>query len=297
MSWENGSLNEVTVEGIISEIKLEQVKDENNVDVIRGEYKIKTTNVINGTEYNVEIPIRVYQSKLTSNKKMNPAYATAEKIMKDYVSIAAGGMEKATAVRLPEKYTSLQENFFKNKNTDQMIFTSGIRTSFVNEVSKSDLNPGARFKTVVVIGELQDEIDRNDEETGRLILKGIIPQYGGRVDVIDFIVDNKKVIDHIKNKWHKGDTVLIGGYINYTSVVESQQQDSNTFGEIMPTQRTRSIREYLITGGHDEPLTEDEGAYSTEDISAALQDRQARIEKKKNEAKKEVRKSAPDFGF
>lgn len=295
--WQDGALNEVVIEGILSEVKLQEGTDTNGNPAIYGEYKIRTTNEIDGRKYPVEIPVRVYQSKITKNKKENPAYATAMKIMKDYVSIAAGGEEKATALRLPEKSTSLQENFFMSKTTKQMVFDSGIRASFANEINKADMTPGARFKATIVIGEIEEEINKDDEATGRIILKGIIPQWGGRVDVVDFIVQNKRVIDHIQRNWKRGDTVLIGGCINYTSIVETQTDESNTFGEVMKTQNTRRVKEYIITGGHEDPLTEEEGAYNQEDISVALQDRQKRIEdaKKKGE---EVKKPAPVFtGF
>ena len=295
--WENGALNEVAIEGILSEVKLQEGQDKNGNPAIFGEYKIRTSNTIDGIEYNVEIPVRVYQSKITKNKKDNPAYAAAEKIMKDYVSIAAGGVEKATAVRLPEKSTSLQENFFMSKTTKQMVFGSGIRASFINEINKADMTPGASFKAIVVIGELTDEVTPDGEETGRLILKGVLPQWGGRVDVIDFIVANRRIADHVRNNWQKGDTVLIGGRINFTSVVESAPQSENTFGEVMSSSKTKSIREYIITGGHEEPLTEEEGAYAMEDIAEALQERQSRIETAKSKAAAETKKPAPSFGF
>ena len=272
--WEKGALNEVAIEGILSEIKLQEGTDKSGNPAIYGEYKIRTINVLDGIEYNVEIPVRVYQSKITKNKKENPAYDAAQKIMKDYVSIAAGGVEKATAVRLPEKSTSLQENFFMSKTTNQMVFSSGIRASFVNEINKADMKPSASFKTIIVIGELTDELNTDGEETGRLIIKGILPQWGGRVDVIDFIVANRKIIDHVRNNWQKGDTVLIGGRINFTSVVESAAQSDNTFGEVMTSSSTKSIKEYIVTGGHEEPLTVEEGAYAMEHIADALQERQ-----------------------
>ena len=295
--WENGALNEVVIDGILSEVKLQEGTDKNGNPAIYGEYKVRTTNTIDGREYKVEIPVRVYQSKITKNKKENPAYATAMKIMKDYVSIAAGGEEKATAIRLPEKSTSLQENFFMSKTTSQMVFSSGIRASFVNEISKADIKPGARFKNIIVIGEKTYEVNKDDVETGRLIIKGIIPQWGGKVDVVDFIVENRRIVDHIDKNWQKGDTVLVGGYINYTSVVETKTDDSNTFGEVMQSQNTRSVREYIITGGHEEPLTEEEGAYSAEDISEALRERQSRIEEAKKKVSETTRKPTPSFGF
>lgn len=182
-----------------------------------------------------------------------------------------------------------------SKTTNQMVFSSGVRASFANEINKADINPGARFKVVFVIGGIEPEINRDDEETGRYIIKGVIPQWGGKVDVIDFIVANRRIADHVRNNWKKGDTVLVGGYINYVSIVETVAEESNTFGEVMSSQKTRSVREYIITGGHEEPLTEEEGAYSTDDIAVALQERQARIEETKKA--NAPAKKAPSWGF
>ena len=82
------------------------------------------------------------------------------------------------------------------------------------------------------------------------------------------------------NLLEKGDTVLIGGYINFSSVT-TETVSAQSFGEPIVETHTKSIREFVITGGHDAPLTEEEGAYSNEDIAVALKDRQARIEKAK----------------
>lgn len=295
--WEKGALNEVVIDGILSEVKLQEGTDKNGNPAIYGEYKVRTTNTINGIEYKVEIPVRVYQAKVTKTGKDNPAYATAQKIMKDYVSIAAGGEDKATTIRLSEKSTNLHENFFLSKTTNQMVFSSGIRASFVNEINRADMNPGARFKSIIVIGGMEPEINKDDEETGRLIIKGILPQWGGKVDVIDFVVANKKIVDHINNNWKKGDTVLIGGYINYVSIIETKTDDSNTFGEVMQSQTTKSVKEYIITGGHEEALSEEEGAYDNDLIATALQERQARIEEAKKGGNTPVKKPAPNFGF
>lgn len=296
--WQEGSLNEVSIEGILSEVNLKETTDKNGNPAICGEYKIRTTNVIDGVSHQVEIPVRVYQSKITNNKKENPAYATAQKIMKDYVSIAAGGEDKADAIRLPERSTSLQENFFVSKTTGQMIYGAGIRASFANQINKADMDSGAKFKAIVVVGDLIDELDKNDNETGRLILKGVIPTWGGKVDVIDFVASNRKVIDHIRNSWHKGDTVMIGGVINFSSVVkETVSDEGDSFGEPIVNKKTQTVREFVITGGHESPLTEEEGAYSSDAIAEALQERQKRIEVKKNNASTSAPKKAPSFGF
>ena len=65
----------------------------------------------------------------------------------------------------------------------------------------------------------------------------------------------------------------------------------------MTSLSTKSIKEYIVTGGHEEPLTVEEGAYAMEDIADALQERQKRIEEAKNKASEGAKKPAPTFGF
>ena len=295
--WEQGALNEVNIEGILSENNLKEGKDKDGNDAIIGSYKLKTENVIDGKTYPVEISINVFQSKITKNKKDNPAYVSMQKLMTDGISLAAGGEDKATVIRLTERSTSLQENFFMNKNTSQMVYTPQIRASFANFISKSEMKGGARFKNIIIIGDITEEIDKEGVETGRLVIKGILPQYGGKADVVDFIAQNVKVIDHIKNRWQKGDTVLVGGYLNFTTTEIKSTVSENTFGEPIVSSATKSVKELIITGGGESPLTEEEGAYAQEDVAAALQDRQSRIEAAKTKAATPKAPSTPNFGF
>ena len=65
----------------------------------------------------------------------------------------------------------------------------------------------------------------------------------------------------------------------------------------MASSKTKSVREYIITGGHEEPLTEEEGAYDQSDIAKALQERQSRVEEAKTKAEQTTKKTAPSFGF
>jgi hypothetical protein len=296
--WEQGALNEVSIEGILSENKLKESTDKDGNPAIIGEYRIKTQNVIDGVTYPVEIPISVYQSKITKNKKENPAYVSMQKLLADGVSLAAGGEEKASGIRLTERSTSLQENIFMPKNGGQLVYTTKVRSSFASLVGKSELKLGAKFKCIVVVGDLIDEVDSEGVETGRLILKGILPQYGGKVDVVNFIAQNVKVVDHIKSRWQKGDTVLVGGYINFTtSETQVSAISGDTFGEPISSSKTKSIRELVITGGGENPLTPEEGAYDQALIAEALQDRQGRIEKEKEKGAAAAKPATPNFGF
>lgn len=294
--WTKNAQNEVTIEGILSEVNLTTAVDKNGKDVIRGEYKIKTSNTIDGKVYTVEIPVRVYQTKITKNGNPNPAYDNAMRIMNDFVSVAAGGEDKADYIRISNS-GQLSENSFYSNTTGQLISGAAIRASFANKISKSDVQPGARFKNVIVIGKITEEVNKDGEETGRLIIKGVLPQWGGKADVLNFVVESEKAIANVRSNWEEGNTVLVGGYINFTSVT-TEIKDEDTFGEVAPTQRTRTIRELIITGGHAAPLTEEEGAYDNADVSEALKERQASLEEKKTSTPAPTpAKGVTNFGF
>lgn len=297
-NWTDGALNEVTMDGILNEVNLQSNTDKSGRPVIYGDYVIKTTNHIGDKEFIAEVPIRVYQSQLTSTGKPNPAYDTALKIMKEFTSVAAGGEENADYIRISSS-GKLSENTFISKTTGQLVSTPVIRASFANKIKKSDVQDGARFKTIIVIGKITPELSRDGVETGRLIIKGILPVWGGKVELIDYIVENPNVAKHIEGNWQEGDTVMIGGYINFVSKTIETEEPSG-FGEPIVTRRTISVKELIITGGHDAPLTEEEGAYDNEAIGVALNERKARMDEKVKAAAQAATTSKPasnGFGF
>ena len=74
--------------------------------------------------------------------------------------------------------------------------------------------------------------------------------------------------------------------------------ESQGFGEPVKRTRTESSRELIITGGSAGGL-EDMFSYDADDIKAALNERQKRIEELKNGANKPAPApaSTPNFGF
>jgi hypothetical protein len=168
-----------------------------------------------------------------------------------------------------------------SKTTKQMVYGSQVRAIFVNEINKADMKPGARFKVTMVIGEKSYEI-KDGEETGRLIIKGVIPQWGGKVDVIPFFAYNEGVIDAVSNYWNEGDTVKATGKLNFTSETKEVEVKVD-FGEPSVETRTYSISELVITGGSSTPL-EGEFAINYDDVKTALEERKARLAESKDKA-------------
>ena len=139
--------------------------------------------------------------------------------------------------------------------------------------------------------DMKEEFDREGETTGRLIIKGAIVQYGGRLDVVEFIVESPDCVDYISNNWQPNDTVNVGGRIRYSVQEEKRAAAESSWGEELPETSTRVVRELIITRGSDEPFEEDM-AYDPTDIKKAFNERKARLEQMQLDAKTKASKPA-----
>ena len=134
-------------------------------------------------------------------------------------------------------------------------------------------------------------------------IRGILPQYGGKVDVVDFYATSPNVISAVSSYWSEKDTVKINGKLNFTSKVEEKMVEVD-FGEPRMERRTVSVSELIITGGTQTPLDGD-FAFDEDEINEALKERQANLAAKKEKAKEKdgTKKAAPakkgfsDLGF
>lgn len=289
--------NKVCIEGILSEVDIktgESKKDKK--PYVACEIKVKVNQDINGKTENMEIPINMFATKETKRGGINPAYENIMKIKEEYTSIASCGNEdEASRIRIDR--AEIGENaFFSNNGV--LVSKPRIRASFSSKVKKDECQEKANFETVIVIGNIKEEI-RNDEPTGRLIVKGIIVQYGEKVDVVDFIVASNDAINHIQTYWNEGDTVRVMGKINFSSRVIHEEKEVG-FGDPIIEDKTISVKELIITAGSQSALDGDL-AYEADEIREALKRRQVALdEQKENSTKKAtttVEGKSTDFGF
>ena len=299
--------NSVKIEGILSEIDLETGtynKDGKTIEKIGGSIKVRVTQVLNGKEVELDIPVYMFANKLTNKGTSNPAYASIERVMNEFNSIAAVGLEKADRVRITGAQIRMNEYYGQNGNLNSY---PRINASFVTKITDlTKYAPEATFSAVFAIGSMGYETDKDGvENTNRYKIRGIMPQYGGSVDVIDFWATTPNVIDAVSSYWEQGDTVKINGKLNFTSKVEETLVEVD-FGEPRIEKKTISVSELIITGGSQTPL-EGDFAFDMDEIQSALEARQARLAelKAKQKAKdakpaasaKPTKKSMADLGF
>ena len=297
--------NSVKIEGILSEIDLEAgsyMKDNKTVEKIGGSIKVRVNQMLNGVETELDIPVYMFANKLTNKGAPNPAYASIERVMNEYKSIAAVGIDAADRVRITGANIRMNEYYGQG---DKLNSYPRINASFVTKITDmSKFAPEATFSAIFAIGNMGYETDKDGVQIpDRFKIRGIMPQYGGSVDVIDFFATSPNVIDAVSSYWEQGDTVKINGKLNFSSKTEETVVQVD-FGEPRIERKTVSVSELIITGGSQTPL-EGDFAFDMDEIQSALEARQARLAelkakqkaKEKGAPKSAPKKSMSDLGF
>lgn len=291
------STNKVTITGILSELDINPKTTADGREYVQGTATIKVDQEVNGQMTENVIPVRMFSMKKKKDGTDNAVYQGILQMQKDYISLAAAETpSQASIVSITSG--QLQENDWVDKSTGMLKNGFQISTNFMRKAGSED-EQKAKFELSGVIGNITEEVDKDGEETGRLIIKFIVIGYLGRADVITLIAENPVAVNHIRSNWEKGDTVSLTGTINMTYKVETWEEEQG-FGEPIKRSRTVSKRELLITGGSPCGLDE-ELSYDSDEIKLALDERNGRIEEIKNKAtqaaKKSTQKSSNDFGF
>ena len=274
--------NRVKIEGILAEIDIKPGSFNKNGQVmesIGGSIVVKVTQKISGVEKELSIPVHMFASKLTNRGTPNPAYESIKKIADEYVSIAASETGEAGADRIRITSGNVRMNEYYSQD-GRLISFPRINASFVTRINKADCKPEATYTAEFVVAGKSEEVDRNEEPTGRYKIDAILPQYGGKVDVIPMYAQSAGVIDAISTYWNIGDTVKANGRLDFSATTETIIEEVD-FGE--PIEKTRTINrsDLIITGGSQEPL-EGDFAFDNAEIQSALADRKLRLEKQKD---------------
>lgn len=283
--------NIIRIEGILAEVDLNEgslVKDGKTHKTIGGKIKIRVNQVINGNDIENEVPVSMFALELKKDGTPNPAYASILKVKNEFASIAAVGIEKADKVRITKGNLSMNEYYAQGSET--LTSFPRINATFISKAT-GEFAPEASFSVEFVVASKNDEMNRDGAPTGRYKFMGVLPQYGGKVDVIPFIAAAPGVINATSTYWNEGDTVKAIGKLNFTSKTETYTVDVD-FGEPQVNTRTINVSELIITGGTQTPL-DGELAYSTEEIQAGLAERKARLEEAKANSKNKTKSATP----
>ena len=270
--------NRVNIVGKLLDVVFRSGKTRDGRDYESANMTIRVTQTYGGREETSEIPVSMFASKYTLTNKLNPGYEQLQ-ALKEMKTAQNSGLASAEIVRLG--MTSIRENNFVAKS-GQLINGWQLNTSYVN--TGTNINDVASFILDIFIMDMHPEEDRDGDSTGRLVIKGGLVQYGGTLDVLEFIDEDPNSVDYIERNWNVNDTVTIRGRIRMTVVEEKNSGSSSSWGEDIPETTTKTIRELIITKGDDNGK-EEEFAYDPTEIKKAFNARKAKIEQLQIDAK------------
>ena len=280
--------NRVRIEGILSEINLKYgsfVKNGVNTDNIGGNIKVLVHQNINGEDTTLEIPVYMFATKFTNAGKPNPAYESIQTVMTEFVSIASGAGEAgADKVRITSGNIRMNEYY---NQQGQLVSFPRVNASFVAKAT-GEFRPEASWSLEFAVSSMDfvTDADGVEVEPKKLRIKAIVPQYGGKVDTMEFYATNPRVIDAITSYWENGKTYSAKGRLNFTSTTKEIIEECD-FGEPDVRVQTVSVSELIITKGTQSPM-EDDMAFEPADLAAALKEHKAYLE-----TLKDKRASAP----
>ena len=270
--------NKVRIEGILSEINLKYgsfVKNGVTVDNIGGNIKVLVHQTINNEDVTLEIPVYMFATKFTNAGKPNPAYESIEKVMTEFVSIASGAGEAgADKIRITNGNIRLNEYY---NQQGQLVSFPRVNASFVSKAT-GDFRPEASWSLEFAVSSMDfvTDADGVEVEPKKLRIKVIVPQYGGKVDMMEFYATNPRVIDAITSYWENQKTYSAKGRLNFTSTTREIIEECD-FGEPDVHVQTVSVSELIVTKGTQSAM-EDDMEFKPADLAAALKEHKAYLE-------------------
>ena len=269
------STNKVTIAGKLLDITFNAGKTKDGKPYERANMTVRVTQTYGGRTETSDIPVSSFATQFTKAGTTNPAYTSLQQL-KELKSVQNVGIDDADVICM--NGAQLKENAFVTKS-GQLVTGWQLNSSFFNNRKAADV---ASFAVDIFIMDMRDELDREGDTTGRLIIKGGIVQYGGALDVVEFIVENNDTVDHISRYWQVNQTVQVRGRVRYTSVEETKAVSGDSWGEEVPVSSTKIVRELVVTTGDDE---DEDKSYDATEIKKAFNARKARHEQLMLEAK------------
>ena len=277
--------NKITIVGKLLDATFNKGTTSEGKPYERANLTVRVTQTYGGRTETSEIPVSAFATQFTKNGAANPAYTNIQNL-KEFKTAQNVGIDNADTIRMTS--ANLRENAFVAKS-GQLITGWQLNSSFFN--AGNNVDQTATFSVDIFIMDMHEEMDKEENPTGRLIVKGGLVQYGGKLDVIEFIVESPECVEHISRNWLVNDTVNARGRIRYTSQEEKQAVSSASWGEEVPDTTTRVARELIITTGDPEGKEED-FAYDQADIKKAFNVRKANMEQLQLDAKNKASKPA-----
>ena len=299
--------NKVQIEGYLRENNLELIRNDKQEEVIRGSRVVALDNVRSCraqfyvSRFNTLKPGETTRQESKAYSRLVELLPgntiSISSLMKDQAAMTFDvAKESATKVWI---IGALQEYIRKDEKGEVISSTTikGLTAGIKTESDKHPFTQKAEFEVEMYIEGKRPEM-KDGEETGRIVLTGLIPEYDDSVSRIEFVTELGDATDYIEENYNVGQTVKVYGDVINTYVRVEKEGGGHTFGRTLePQYETTFTSERQIFGGTATPLDEDdENALKKAEIKAALALRQQKIDNMpaKDDAPKAVN---PKKGF
>lgn len=312
-------VNKISVCGVVKESKL---RKQDGIDKVTNQ----KYNYINGSLVikcgeTRELEVKVFVKELYTNREGVQMEASNYKNLINLVPNALGETVLPTMTKVSEEEATkvsvwgnaqLKDNYYvgKDGNIVEIIdFDLGYGKLTLKDNSLTVNDYYATFEVATFIYDVQPELDKEEQETGRAKVTTYVPTFGGKVIPLTIyagmVVDEQGEFDFgraILDGVQPQDTIIFYGDINFakttTKVKRGGEGTRSLTGREIYDTKTVTVREFVATNGQ---IVEDyEKAFQLEDIQEAVKQRKIAMEQKKmdeeNKVKAEPKASARDFG-
>lgn len=299
--------NKVQIEGYLRENNLELIRNDKQEEVIRGSLVVALDNVRSCRAQFYVSRFNTLKPGETTRQESKAYGRLVELLPGNTVSISSLMKDQAATTFDVAKESAtkvwiigaLQEYIRKDEKGEVISSTTikGLSAGIKTESDKHPFTQKAEFEVEMYIEGKRPEM-KDGEETGRIVLTGLIPEYDDSVSRIEFVTELGDATDYIEENYNVGQTVKVYGDVINTYVRVEKEGGGHTFGRTLePQYETTFTSERQIFGGTATPLDEDdENALKKAEIKAALALRQQKIDNMpaKDDAPKAVN---PKKGF
>lgn len=275
-------INKTHIEGLIYETELK-------MNIAGSNAKNPGSRFISGKlhveiEPNNVVTVDIFESELTSKGEKNRKFQTLENLL-NAKTVIVDGRDNATKVKI-DSSLALNE-WYREDGT--LVSTPRNYNGFIHIVNS--ITPKATFETDVVIVKTMPETKRvpgtdDVEETGRLIVQGLIFDYKNAVMPVNFIVENPQGVKFFESIEPYTFTKIWGRQVSTT--IKTQKIEESAFGEPKVIESVTSRRELIIDGALKDGYL-DESLLTKEELQKAIADRNVYLADLKTKA--EMRKA------
>lgn len=279
------AINKFNVTGVVKEAK---------------DFKVNSGENENGTSYSYiagklvikagdtrEITVKTRANQFTKNGDTNYMFETLSKFMDGtYPTMATPNVTEEMATKVAiygnKDFTPrLSDNIYyrDGKLYEGVTFDLGFGKLLVKDnVSPEDYK--AEFEVEMFVKDVHSEI-KGDVETGRTIIEGYVPVYGGSAMPMKVVAEDIALPDgtvvpfatDVLSGVYPEQTYVFWGDIRY-AVIETTVSKGGSLGLAKMETKKETIREFVTVGG--DMVIDPDKMYTIEQIQAALVERENR---------------------